>query len=145
MFYYGLSTPAILEKVLGILQPWLGSAEGDLRDALVTVIGVMKSPMNADFIDGVCYYQLVVACGLMLALSDTSDSGSFSMSDENGKAIEFDDESDCRDFLRKSLALSDERVDEAWNILADFGVMRRKLDLSILEESTSHSDDDFCL
>lgn len=145
MFYFGLSNPAAKEKVLSILQPWLEGAEGELKGAVVDVVGIIKSPFNAGHLEGDCFYKMVVVFGLLLALHRTSDSDAVSLSDAGGKVIEFGDEAGCRGLLRSALTLSDERVDEAWSILADFGVMRRKLDLSVLDESPSASDDEFCL
>ncbi|MDG1580875.1 hypothetical protein [Pseudomonas sp. GOM6] len=145
MFYFGLSTPAAKEQVLSILQPWLEGAEGELKGAVVDVVGVIKSPFNADYLEGECFYKMVVVFGLLLALRGTSSYDAVTLSDAGGKVIEFDDEFGCRSLLRSALTLSDERVDEAWSILADFGVMRRKLDLSVLGESPSASDDEFCL
>lgn len=142
-FYFGLSEPAFKDAALGVLQSWLESTQGDLKAAVQEVIGVIRSPMQAGEVMFTEFHAVLVVIALAMA-TKTDSQEPVTVSDERGTPVIVEKADQCRLYLKEVGVVSEERYQEAWDILADFGVMNRKLDLSVVAEQSIQPADEFC-
>lgn len=142
-FYFGLSEPTFKDQALGVLQRWLEDAQGDLKVAIQEVSGVIRSPMQAGEVSFTEFHESLIVVALAMA-TKTDSQEPVTVADERGTPVVFEKADQCRQYLKQVGVVSDERYQEAWDILADLGVMTRKLDLSVVAEVSSKPADEFC-
>lgn len=142
-FYFGLSEPTFQVPTLGVLQSWLENAQGDLKVAIQEVSLVIRSPMQAGEAMFTDFYECLIVVALAMA-TKTDTEEPVTVADEKGTPVVFEKADQCRQYLKQVGVVSEERYQEAWDILADLGVMSRKLDLSVVADPSTKPADEFC-
>lgn len=147
LFYFALSSSAVLPQVQALIEPMLDVGEAEAVDAVHIIKGIIESAMRAGEVLSDNFHQVVALFALVKICRDQSPSGDtlVSMSDELGVPVRFDRDEDWRSYLVKQNVIPEDRMDEAQDLFVAYGAMSPILDLSTLAQATTVGMDDFCL
>lgn len=145
-FYFSLGSAQSLPAVETIIERMLGVGGEEQQSALADIKGVLKSAMNAGYVDKSNHHQ-VVALFALIMLSSTDDQNGerqLSLSDDEGQPIAFHRDDEWRNYLDAQGVIAVDRKEEAEEIFVAYGAMQPIMDLSMLGLASTDSESEFC-